>query len=99
MNIEHDIEQYIIEEGRCFGDFGLIHNINRTASAFALEDSVLISINKEIYEEYLLKYAVKSENERKSFFKNKLDIFQGSNIFNEYYMRTTLIVNLKFSKI
>jgi len=92
-NKEKEIEQFVLEEGKCFGDFGIIHNINRTASACALDDCVLMSINKEIYEDYILKWAVKSENERKNFFKTKLDIFCGTSRLNEYYMRATLIVN------
>lgn len=100
-NKEKEIEQYVVEEGKCFGDFGIIHNINRTASALPLEDCVLMSINKELYEDYVLKWAVRSENERKNFFKSKLNIFGAANRFNEYYMRTTLIVKfkLKFNKI
>jgi len=93
-----EIEQYVVEEGKCFGDYGIIHNICRTASAYALEDCVMMSLNKELYEDYILKWAVKSENERKSFFNSKLKIFceASKNFFNNEYYKITLIVKLLF---
>lgn len=90
---ESEVEQYIIEEGKVFGDYGIIHNLPRSSSAYALENSILLSINKDLFDDFFMKQAMKSENERKSFFSSKINIFMNSSRYNEYYSKISILVN------
>lgn len=42
-----------MSEGQCFGEWGLLYNINRTASAVALDTVYLFSIEKEDFDKSL----------------------------------------------
>jgi CRP-like cAMP-binding protein len=100
---KNEIEQYHIEEGEIFGDFGLIKEIPRTASAFVKEESYVICIDKNPFEEYFLRPILRSENERKNFIKINLEVLTGTHRFNEYYERMTIYVkdiinSIKFLK-
>jgi hypothetical protein len=89
---KNEVEQYQIDEGEIFGDFGLIKEIQRTASAYVKEESYLICIDRNPFEEYLLRPIIRSENERKAFIKINLEVFTGTHRFNEYYERMTIYV-------
>lgn len=53
---EEEDERTQLTNGMCFGEWGLMYNIPRTASALTLEDSVLFSISKEIFDKNLCVY-------------------------------------------
>ncbi len=53
LDTNFEFEIVTITEGSCFGEWGLIYNIPRTASAKAKEDSVLFSIDKEAFDKAL----------------------------------------------
>ena len=93
--IKNEVEQYHIEEGEFFGDFGLIKDIQRTASAYVMEESFVICIDKFPFEEYFLRAILKSEAERKTFIKINLEILTGTHRFHEYYDRMTIYVKEK----
>lgn len=49
----HEHEIITMGEGETFGEWGLLYNIPRTASAKAKEDSILFSIDKDAFDKAL----------------------------------------------
>lgn len=91
--IKNEVEQYQIEEGEFFGDFGIIKDIKRTASAYVLQESYLLCIDKFPFDEYFLRSILKCEAERKIFIRKNLKVLYGFHRFHEYYDRLTIYVN------
>lgn len=89
-----EIEQYILDSGKCFGDWGIVYNQTRNSSAVAAEETHCLTLSKDMFEEYFGKFIIKAENERKKFFKEKLDIFKNNSKFDDYYKRVKLLVSI-----
>ncbi len=53
LDTVHEEEILTMTDGACFGEWGLLYNIPRTASAMAKEDSILFSIDKEYFDKAL----------------------------------------------
>lgn len=53
LDTEHEVERVQMGVGQCFGEWGLIYNIPRTASALALEDTILFAIEKDEFDKSL----------------------------------------------
>ena len=85
LNINLDI-------GSCMGDYGIITQTASKYSLFTSEDTYIITIDSIFFQEILSRLISKGENERKLFFKLKLDIFRESYKFDEYYKRISIIV-------
>jgi CRP-like cAMP-binding protein len=53
LDTQHEHEILKFSEGLCFGEWGLLYNIPRTASAMSIDDSILFSIEKEDFDKAL----------------------------------------------
>lgn len=73
--------------GNCFGEWAIIYNQPRSASAYIAENTHLISIEADKFEEFLSKSVIKSEVDRKNFIRNKIASLANLNNFDEYYKR------------
>ena len=77
-------------EGMCFGEWAIIYNIERSASAYVMEESHLFSIDKEKFKMIFAKWLFKAENDRRDFIKKTIPFL--STIpeirFEEYYKRS-----------
>lgn len=56
-----------INDGHCFGEWGLINKRNRTSSAFTIEDTYLFFLDKESFMHSFMRSLAKAEADRKSF--------------------------------
>ena len=76
-----------IKGGSFFGEWGLIYNINRTVSAYAKENSILLSFNKKLFKAYFQSNIIISENNIKNFVLKHIQTFKNLNevLFNQYY--------------
>jgi len=87
---------FALEAGKTFGDYPILNNQESAFSLMASEDTYLIYIDSGIFTELFSKSIIKSENERRIFFKNGLDIFKESHKFDEYYQRVSVVVINQF---
>lgn len=94
---DNEDERFQLSSGMCFGEWALLYSTARTASALALEDTDLFSVNKETFNTYFSKFMVKAENERRFFIFNKIPLFKRlhKSKFDEYYRK---IVPLFFKR-
>ncbi len=46
---EEEEERIVLESGMCFGERGLIYDLERNASAYCIEDTDLLVLNKDIF--------------------------------------------------
>ncbi len=53
LDNHHETEILKFTGGLCFGEWGLLYNIPRTASAMSIDDSILFSIDKEDFDKAL----------------------------------------------
>lgn len=89
-NTNEYVEIMQMTEGMCFGEWAIIYNIERTASAYVLEDSHLFSIEKDKFKTVFAKWLFKAENDRREFIKKTIP-FLGTIPeirFEEYYKRS-----------
>ena len=76
-----------IRGGTYFGEWGFIFKINRTVSAYAKEDSLLLKFDKNCFKAYYQKNIIESENISKRFVLKHINVFKklGNSAFNHYY--------------
>ena len=76
-----------IKVGTYFGEWGLIYRINRTVSAFAKENSLLLGFDKKTFKAYYQNNIIFSENNSKKFVLKHIKTFKEINevSFNQYY--------------
>jgi len=92
---EQEVEQFTLDKGKCFGDWGIIYSQNRCASAVAIEDYTYCAmIMKDVFDEHFGKFILKAETERRNFFREKLQIFKDVAKFEDYYKRIVIMVIL-----
>jgi CRP-like cAMP-binding protein len=65
-------EKTQMNEGMCFGEWALIYNIPRTASAYALEDTDLFYIDKEFFDITFSKCITHADTKKKTFVTQKI---------------------------
>ena len=77
--IKHEVYLTPVEEektslgpGMCFGEWGLIYNIPRTASAKCKVDSEVFYLEKEFFSLFLEKDILKADLEKKNFVTRKI---------------------------
>jgi len=101
------IEQYDDEEkeilrkypGSCFGETGLIYTgIKRTATAFALTDCVLFSIQKAPFLQCFGKSFIRSEIEKKNFIISHIPGFKKMKTKFDFYYRQIVPIVFSFFK-
>ena len=87
LKSRQQIEVNSIKAGTYFGEWGLIFKINRTVSAYAKEDTLLLKFDKNCFEAFYQENIVKEENNSKKFVKNHIITMKklGFSAFNQYY--------------
>lgn len=88
-NKDQEVERFHLIPGMCFGEWALLYNVLRTASAYTLEETELFSLDKENFDLYFSKFMIKAENDRKFFMFNKIPLFKKLQKyrFDEYYKK------------
>ena len=78
-----------IKVGAYFGEWGLIYRINRTVSAYAKENSLLLGFDKKTFKAYYQNNIIFSENNSKKFVLKHIKTFKEINevSFNQYYRK------------
>lgn len=76
MKKAKEVERIVLNQGTCFGEWALIYNSMRTASAFALEDVDLFYLDKEDFDITLNKEILKTDINKRYFVINKLPILK-----------------------
>ena len=76
-----------IKVGAYFGEWGFIYRINRTVSAFAKENSLLLGFDKKTFKTFYQKNIIFSENNSKKFVLKHIKTFKEINevSFNPLY--------------
>lgn len=93
---EFDLEEEKVRlaKGMCFGEWGILYNIQRSASAFTMEDTHLVSIEKEFFKNCFHKNILRAVAEKKVFFVKKLPFLRGSNKVEEFLKNINpLVIN------
>ena len=90
-----EIEKFALSDGMCFGEWGLIYDIRRTTSIYALEDTDLFYLEKEPFNKILIQKFLKSDNDKVNFIMNRITLFK-----KEIKMRhiLTKVIPLFFDK-
>ena len=76
-----------IRAGTYFGEWGFIFKINRTVSAYAKEDTLLLKFDKNCFKSFYQENIIHSENISKKFILKHINAFKklGLTAFNHYY--------------
>ena len=76
-----------IRAGTFFGEWGFIFKINRTVSAYAKEDTLLLKFDKNCFKSFYQENIINSENRGKKFVLKHINTFKqlGASAFNQYY--------------
>lgn len=98
-NITKEINS--IKSGTYFGEYGFIFRINRTVSAYAKENTLLLKFDKKCFKEYYYNNIVGSENICKKFVVNHINTMKklGTNAFNQNYREIKKIYCLQGSPV
>ena len=88
-NLEKEI--LTVSSGMCFGDWGLLYNIPRTASAYCLEDTHVFYLEKEYFDQILGIKFFKSDMAKINFILNKLPILKTDYKFRHLLTKITPI--------
>ena len=73
---EFEIETITLTNGMCFGEWGLLYSIPRTASIYASEDTDLFYLEKEFFNKILFSKFLKNDYEKIHFLIHKFPIFR-----------------------
>ena len=65
-----ELEKFSLSDGMCFGEWGLIYDIRRTTSIYAVEDTDLFYLEKEPFNRILCQKFLKSDNDKVKFIIN-----------------------------
>lgn len=87
-----EIEKLVLQEGKCFGEWGIIYNEKRSASAYTLEETYLMILPKQIFIDCFSSSVLKAENERRKFLKQKIPSFYQNHTATHYFKRISIEV-------
>ena len=98
----HLVEKMVLNEGAHFGESDIIYNRKKKLSAFCLENSLIISVDKETFKEFFETKIIKREAEIKTMLKNflmrymtlpaiKIERFIQNNIETLFFKRNEVI--------
>jgi CRP-like cAMP-binding protein len=96
VSLEEETELLQFTEGDCFGEWAIIYNMPRSATAYVIEDSDLLYMEKPSFTEFLAKSVMKSDMERKNFIKSSIMTFNNIEKFESYYKFIVPMVSLAF---
>jgi CRP-like cAMP-binding protein len=71
-----ELEKFSLSDGMCFGEWGLIYDIRRTTSIYAVEDTDLFYLEKDPFHRILFQKFLKSDNDKVKFIINRFPIFK-----------------------
>lgn len=92
FNLEEEIER--LNDGMCFGEWGLMYNLPRSASAYTMEDTHLLYLDKEFFKYCFFKSMYRAISEKKSFFLKTLPFLRGLAKVEEFLKNVNPIVNI-----
>jgi CRP-like cAMP-binding protein len=84
---DEEEERMQYSSGDCFGEWAIIYNTPRSASAYVVEDSDLFFLDKQAFTDHMAKYVIKSDVERKTFIRSRIPTFNSIDKFDIYYKR------------
>ena len=98
----HFVEKMVLNEGAHFGEWDIIYNRKKKLSAFCLENSLIISVEKDTFKEFFETKIIKREAEIKIMLKNflmrymtlpaiKIERFIQNNIETLFFRRNEVI--------
>jgi hypothetical protein len=87
-----EIEKLSLGDGMCFGEWALIYDIARSASAYTLEDSHLFYLDKEFFDISFRVSISKSDIEKSNFITKKLPALKFSGRIQEFLGRIIPLV-------
>ncbi len=93
---EMEIEKMELDYGKCFGEWGIIYNQKRSASAYVLEDCVLICIESTIFNDCFTKFVFKAEKKRREFLENNFNFLKLYDNKSRHYKRIIAEVIILF---
>jgi CRP-like cAMP-binding protein len=96
VSLEEETELLQFTEGDCFGEWAIIYNMPRSATAYVIEDSDLLYMEKPSFTEFLAKSVMKSDMERKNFIKSSIMTLNNIENFESYYKFIVPIVSSAF---
>ena len=73
---EFEYENFIITNGMCFGEWGLVYSIPRTTSIYCLEDCHLFYLDKEPFNRILAQKFLKSDINKLHFLLKTFPLFK-----------------------
>ena len=91
---EFEIKRLTITEGMCFGEWGLVYNIPRTASIYCIEDTDVFFLEKRYFDKYLLKKFYAGDMKKIKFIYDRLPALRKS-----YENRKAHLINHILTKI
>jgi CRP-like cAMP-binding protein len=73
---EEEDEIIQLSDGMCFGEWALLYNAPRKASALAIEDAHLFYLDKNTFDISFAKFLFEAETERKEFLSKIIPLFK-----------------------
>ena len=85
----NETEKFQITNGHCFGDWGLLANQPRSASGLAIEDTFVISFDKEKYLATFGKSVAKANGLKVDFMRSSVKMFKdlSAEKFREHFKK------------
>jgi hypothetical protein len=98
---EFEMEDEVIKlsDGQSFGEWGLMFNLPRGASAFTMEETHVLFLSKDFFKFCFFKNILKSIAEKKYFFIKRLPFLRGSSKVEEFLKNLNPVVNYFFLKL
>jgi len=90
FDLEEEIER--LNDGMCFGEWGLMYNLPRSASAYTMEDTHLLYLDKEFFKYCFFKAMYRAISEKKNFFLKTLPFLRGLSKVEEFLKNVNPIV-------
>jgi CRP-like cAMP-binding protein len=85
---------FVLSDGYCFGEWGLVNDTKRAASAKAIEDTYLFYLEKKEFKNTLNQCFAKLTADRKTFIRETVLPFKNQAIYEKYSSAVSPIVNI-----
>lgn len=82
-----EVEKVQIGNGMCFGEWGLVYNIPRTASAITVEDTHLFYLDKDNFDSSFSKCIARADIFKKNFILKKIPFIKSIGRIEDYLKR------------
>jgi CRP-like cAMP-binding protein len=89
---------FVLSEGYCFGEWGLVNDAKRATSAKAIEDTVLFYLEKKEFKNTLNQCFAKLTADRKTFIRDTILPYRSDAVYEKYSSAISPTVDL-FNKV